>query len=171
MDAIVYSSNTGFTEQYAKLLSQKTGLPAYPLKEAQEKLAAGSHILYMGWLMAGTVNGYKSAAKRFDVRAICGVGMGATGSQVADVRKANKLDDSMPVFTLQGGFDLKKLHGVYKLMMTVMKNTAGKSLAKKENKTPEEETMLGLMMNGGSCVSEANLSDVLSWVDSQKSAQ
>lgn len=34
-NAIVYTSNTGFTEQYARLLGEKTGLPVYPLSEAE----------------------------------------------------------------------------------------------------------------------------------------
>ena len=31
MNAIVYTSNTGYTAQYARLLSKQTGLPAHPL--------------------------------------------------------------------------------------------------------------------------------------------
>ena len=33
-NAIVYTSNTGYTQQYAKLLGEKTGLPVYSLDEA-----------------------------------------------------------------------------------------------------------------------------------------
>ena len=69
----------------------------------------------------------------------------------------------MPVFVLQGGFDRKRLHGIYKLMMTVMKNTVGKSLARKPDRTPDEDTMLDLLENGGSRVSPENLSSVLDW--------
>ena len=65
---------------------------------------------------------------------------------------------------LQGGVDLSRLRGVYKLMMTVMKKTAGKGLAEKENRTPEEDAMLDLLTNGGSRVSEENLAAVLEWL-------
>ena len=34
MNAIIYTANTCSTEYYAKLLAQKTGLPAYCLAEA-----------------------------------------------------------------------------------------------------------------------------------------
>ena len=37
-NAIVYTSNTGYTAQYAKLLGKKTGLPLYSLAEAGAKL-------------------------------------------------------------------------------------------------------------------------------------
>lgn len=159
---ILYTSNTGFTAQYAALLSEQTGLPCFSLKAAGH-IQPGTPILYLGWLMAGNVQGYKEAAKKYTICAVCGVGMGATGSQIADVRKANTLPDEMPVFVLQGGFDRKRLHGIYKLMMTVMKNTVGKSLARKPDRTLDEDTMLDLLENGGSRVSPENLSSVLDW--------
>lgn len=159
---ILYTSNTGFTAQYAALLSEQTGLPCFSLKAAGH-IQPGTPILYLGWLMAGNVQGYKEAAKKYTICAVCGVGMGATGSQIADVRKTNALPDEMPVFVLQGGFDRKRLHGIYKLMMTVMKITVGKSLARKPDRTPDEDTMLDLLENGGSRVSPENLSSVLDW--------
>ncbi len=164
-NAIVYTSNTGYTAEYARLLGAKTGLPVYTLPEAGDHLAEGSAILYLGWLMAGKVQGYQKAAKRYRVLAVCGVGMGATGSQMQDLRKANRLPDSMPVFTLQGGFDITRLHGVYKLMMTTMVKTAGKGLANKADRTPDEDAMLDLMLHGGSRVSEEHLTDVLDWYE------
>lgn len=166
ISAIVYTSNTGYTRQYALLLGEKTGLPVYSLQEAGQKAAFGSSILYLGWLMAGKVQGYSQAARRFSVAAVCGVGMGATGSQLEDLRQANALPKELPVFTLQGGFDLKRLRGIYKLMMTVMAKTAGRGLADKPNRTPEEDAMLELLQNGGSRVSEENLHAVLRWYES-----
>lgn len=161
--AIVYTSNTGYTTQYARLLGEKTGLPVYELAEAKNRLPAGSPILYLGWLMAGKVQGYGKAAKQYAVAAVCGVGMGATGSQLQDVRKTNVIPDSIPVFTLQGGFDMRRLKGMYKFMMTVMAKTVGKNLSRKANRTPDENDMLELLTNGGSRVSTDSLADVLRW--------
>lgn len=162
-EAIVYTSNTGTTAQYAQLLGQATGLPVYALAQAGKALAPGSRILYLGWLMAGQVKGYKKAAKRYTVCAVCGVGMGTTGSQLEDVRRTNAVPAQTPVFTLQGGYDRARLHGVYKLMMTIMEKAAGKGLSEKENRTPEEDAMLELMLHGGSRVSEENLEAVWEW--------
>ena len=165
-EAIVYTSNTGYTAEYAKILGEITGLPVYALNEIQEK---DIPIIYLGWLMAGSVKGYKKAAKRFKICAVCGVGMGATGSQIKDIKKANNLPNDMPVFSLQGGFDINKLKGIYKFMMNTMKATVGKSLANKQDRTADEDVMLDLMLNGGSYVSEENLKDVLDWYEkSQK---
>lgn len=165
--AIVYTSNTGYTGQYAALLGQQTGLPVYPLSGPGEGPAAGSPVLYLGWLMAGTVQGYAKAAKRYRVQAVCAVGMGATGSQLEDVRKTNKLPPELPLFTLQGGFDLQKLRGVYRLMMVVMAKTAGKALAGKQDRTPDEDAMLELLTHGGSRVCAENLAAVLAWYQSE----
>ena len=125
--AIVYTSNTGYTREYALMLGEKTNLPVYSLQESSGKIARGSSVVYLGWLMAGKVQGYSDAAKQYSVEAVCGVGMGSTGSQMEDVRKNNNIPDSTPVFTLQGGFDMNKLRGVYKMMMQVMKKTVGKN--------------------------------------------
>ena len=164
-NSIVYTSNTGYTAEYARLLGERTGLPVYSLAEAEQKLAAGNPVIYLGWLMAGKVQGYKKAAKRYKVQAVCGVGMGGNGSQLQEVRKANAISEKTPLFTLQGGFDINKLSGVYKLMMTIMVKTAGKGLAEKQDRTPEEDVMLDMLTRGGSRVSAENLADVLAWVD------
>ena len=162
-DAIVYTSNTGYTRQYAALLGEKTGLPVYSLEDAREKLIQGKHILYLGWLMAGKVKGYSDAAKRYRIDAVCGVGMGASGSQIQDVRKTNGFPAELPIFTLQGGFDIHRLRGVYKLMMTVMVKTVGKGLAEKKDRTSDEDAMLEMMLHGGNYVREENLKAVLEW--------
>ena len=163
MNAIVYTSNTGFTAQYAGLLGGKLNLPAYSLDMAKRELAAGAEIIYLGWLMAGQVKGYKQAAKPYKIAAVCGVGMGAGGSQIKEVRKGNAIPENIPLFTLQGGFELNKLHGIYKFMMNTMKRTVGKKLAAKPDKTADEQDMLDLLLHGGSRVSEENLRPVLEW--------
>ena len=58
---------------------------------------------------------------------------------------------------------MSKLKGIYKLMMLVMAKTVGKSLANKTDITAEEDQMLYLLTQGGSCVSEENLQPVLDW--------
>ena len=159
---IVYTSNTVYTEKYAKLLGEQLGLPAFSAEQA-DSLPEGTEILYLGWLMAGVVKGYKKAAQRFSVAAVCGVGMGPAGSQDSDVRKNNAIPQEVPVFTLQGGFDRTKLHGIYRFMMGVMIKVMGSSLRKKENRTPEEDAMLEMVTNGGDFVDVRQLDGVIAW--------
>ena len=144
MDAIIYTTNTGSTGQYAKLLAQETGLPAYSLAEAKKRVFAGAEVVYLGWIMAGSVKGCAGAAKRYQVCAVCGVGMGQTGTQTDSVRKKSEIPANIPLFTLQGNFNVKKLHGIYRFMMEIMVKTVSKSLATKKDRTPEENDMLDL---------------------------
>ena len=130
MDVIIYTTNTGSTEQYAKLLAQKTGLPACSLVEAKKRDFAGT--------------------------------------QTESVRKKSAIPGNIPLFTLQGNFDVKKLHGIYRLMMEIMVKTAGKSLAKKKDRTLEEKAMLDIMQCGGERVKAENLSAVLDWYSTQQ---
>ena len=167
MNAIVYTTNTGSTKRYAELLARETGLLAYSMAEAERSVPTGAEIIYLGWIMAGSVKGY-AAAKRWSVRAVCAVGMGRTGTQTDNVRKKSAIPASIPVFTLQGNFDVKKLRGVYRLMMELMVKTAGKSLATKPDRTPEEDDMLDMMLHGGQRVGIENLRAVLDWYGAQK---
>ena len=163
--AIVYTTNTGNTERYAKMLGHQIGLPVYALEDAKKSLEKGTGIIYLGWIMASGIKGYKDAEKYFCIRMVCAVGIGATGTQLQEVRNKNQIPASTEFFTLQGGFDMEKLRGVNKLMMSMMVKTAGKALAEKADRTPEEDDMLELMMHGGSRVSMENLSEPVRWYE------
>ena len=168
MDAIIYTTNTGSTERYAKLLAQETGLPAYSLADAKDAVPEGTEVIYLGWISAGAVKGYAKVAKRYHIRAVCAVGMGQTGTQTDSVRKKLAVPLSIPLFTLQGNFDVKKRHGIYRPVMEIMVKTAGKSLAAKKDRTPEEDDMLDMMLHGGERVKQENLSAVLDWYHAQQ---
>ena len=160
--AIVYTSNTGFTARYAKLLGEKNTLPVHSLDEAKATLAKDTPVLYLGWLMAGTVRGYKKAAKRYKICAVCGVGLCDTGSLLAEIRRSEKIPAATPLFTLQGGIDHEKLSGIYKRMI----DTLILFMRKKKNKTEDDKRMLYLLETTGDYVSEEHLSDAYRWYDS-----
>lgn len=168
MDAIVYTSNTGFTEQYAKLLSKLINLPAYTIAEAKTKLSQNAEIIYIGWLMAGNIKGYKKAIKHFSIKAVAGVGMApmSDNKQLDDIINKHGLNKDSS-FYLQGGYDGSKLHGIYKLMMKTMEKIVGKSLEKKADRTAEEESMLNILKHGGNFVTEDNLKGIIDWYNKQ----
>lgn len=157
--AIVYTSNTGHTRQYAAALGEKTGLPVYCLAEAVSKLPGGGDILYLGWIHASHVKGFSKAAKHFSVCAVCGVGLCDTGTLTDEVRKATAIPADIPVFTLQGGIDREKLKGMNKLMISMLT----KGLASQKQPTEQDRRMLQLLSKDASYVSEENLKDVLKW--------
>ena len=91
------------------------------------------------------------------------MGLSQTGTQVEQVREKTHIPNNIPLFTLQGAFHLERLHGAYKLMMQLMVKTAGKSLAAKTDRTPEEDDLLAMMTQGGDRVCSGNLQAVLDW--------
>lgn len=157
--AIVYTSNTGATARYAAILGEQTGLPVYPLNEATHTLAKGTPILYLGWLMASRVSGYAKAAKRYAVQATVGVGLCDSGTAIAETRRANRIPDTVPVFTAQGGLVREKLQTPYRVAI----NMLTRGMAAKKDRTADEERMLALLQQGGDLVNTDNLSPVLAW--------
>lgn len=168
INAIVFTSNSGYTKKYAELLGEKTSLPVYSAKDAKKNLKTGEEIIYLGWLMASGIKGYKAAAKKYRIAAVCGVGMGSGDGQSNDIKKANSLPESLPLFVLQGGFNIDKLHGIYKFMMKTVRKFALKGLSEKADKTAEDLDMLDLMQNGGDRVKPENLTALISWYEKQE---
>lgn len=149
------------------MLAQKTGLPVYELKEAKKALATGVDIIYLGWIRAGALIGYKKAVKSWHVKAVCAVGMRVPSSnQLPDIIKKNHLE-SAQAFYLQGGFDRKKHHGIYKFIVIMMTKRGIPALEKKVDKTDNDLTALDMLKNGGDCVREGNLDPVLAWLNSK----
>lgn len=157
--AIVYTSNTGSTARYAAMLGEQLKLPVYELKDATRKLDKGTSVLYLGWLMAGRVSGYATAAKRFAVQGVFGVGLCDSGTALEQTRRTNHIPDAIPVFTIQGGLVREKLQKPYRIAIDIL--TRG--MAAKKNRTADEERMLSLLQQGGDLVKFENLSPILTW--------
>ena len=100
IQAIVYTSNTGSTEQYARLLGQETGLPVCALTEAKKALNSGAQILYLGWVMAGSIQGYADAARLYRIPMICAVGMEPAGKE-QELREKNGIPQDAALYALQ----------------------------------------------------------------------
>lgn len=160
---IVYTTNTGSTAQYAKMLGELVQLPVFSLSDAGNSLENQAEIIYLGWVMASQIKGYAKAAKRFRVKAVGAVGMAATGSSGQVVREKNQVPAEIPVFILQGNFQVEKLHGLYRLMMEIMIRSVSKTLGSKENRTAEEDDMLDMMLHGGNRVTAQNLRAFEDW--------
>ena len=157
--AIVYTSNTGHTRQYALLLGEQIGLPLFSLDEAKSQLSGGSPVIYLGWLHASHVKGYSKAAKRFALCAVCGVGLCDTGTLTDQVRKATSIPEGIPLFTLQGGIDRSRLKGMDKLMISMLT----KGLASQKHRSAQDERMLELLSKDENYVSPENLAGLLQW--------
>ena len=97
MEAVVYTSNTGSTEHYAKLLGHELRVSVYSTEEAGNKLPTGTEIIYLGWIMAGKIQRFGLARKKYKICAVCAVGMGQTGTQRKEIREKNNIPGKIPV--------------------------------------------------------------------------
>lgn len=164
--AIIYTSNSGFTKEYAELLSKEVNIPVYELKKIKNEVAKNEEILYMGWIMGGMVIGLNKALKKYNIKAVCCVGMSKPNEkQNEDIIKQNNLNKDT-FFYLQGGFDMEKLSGIYKFMMKSIKSNVEKSLQEKENKTEEDLQTLEMMRGRVDCVSKENLENIINFIKS-----
>lgn len=158
---IVYTSKTGTTEWYGKKLGEELNLPVFSLQEAKTKVNKGNTIIYLGCIRADNISGLDEAKSLFFPSIIIAVGMTKCGGRIEEVRKANNIDPSIPLFTLQGGYIPSRLHGIEKLILSLIVKSQRKSLEKKDNRTDEEEDMLLLLKNGGSRTNKENLDEVI----------
>lgn len=160
IDAIVYTSNTGFTARYAALLGDRTGRPVYSLKDALRELNPGGRIVYLGWLCAGSVKGMKKARKHFSIAAVCAVGMAMKDSDYLEKISQQAGVKTVPLFYLRGGYRPEKLTGIYKPMMAAMT----KAVTRNPPRSAEEKEMQEAFRRGGDWVSGDYLAPVLEWM-------
>lgn len=168
IDAVVYTSSTGFTAKYAAMLAKNLSVEALSLETAKKRLASGAAVVYLGWLKAGTIQKLKVARRAFSVKAVCGVGMAPPSANERE-RLARQNGLSLDgFFLLQGGFDMQKLSGANKFMMTFMSKALRPNLEKKiaaGTASDMEKEMLEMVTSGKDCTSEKALSDVESYIN------
>ena len=163
--AIVYQSNAGHTKQYAELLSKRTDAVALPLSQAIRVLPIGSRVVFMGWIRAGQVCGYRKAVANFDVIAVVGVGMAPAGTQIDQVRQATRISSVTPLFTLCGGLEPELLSGPYRLMISMAAKGITDDLAKKESLTEEEQQTKAMFEDLGSKVDPQSVEEIVCWME------
>ena len=163
VNAIVYTSATGFTRRYAQFLAQTTGLPAYVLSDPAGP-PAGTKVLYLGWLRAGAVRGLKGARSRWTPAAVCAVGMAPPeGVDAEGLARRNGLEGA-PLFYLRGGYAPERVKGLSRAMMAVMTRSVRQSAAKGD---PQAEAMLPVLLHGADWVDRENLRPVLDWLGTE----
>ncbi len=162
---VVYASNTGFTEQYARILMRKLDVPAYKVDEIPE-VHHGHDAVYLGWIMAGSIVGYKKAAKLCNIVCAVGVGMNPESPKMPEKLRAKmQIPEDIPVFYLQGGYDESKLRGGYKLAMKAITAGIRKKMEGAHSAEELKEDPTYKMVTGGySVVSEERLADVLAFL-------
>ncbi len=147
---IIYGSEYGTTEKYARKLSETTGISARSYKDMPD-LSGYDRVIHFGGLYAGGVKGLKNTVKAMRDGAklvIVTVGL----ADVTDKENTDNIKKSIArqvpekvladasVFHLRGGIDYSRLNFVHKTMMTMLYNKA-KNLPE-EKKGAETRAMI-----------------------------
>lgn len=162
---IIYTSNTGFTAQYAAMLGEETGYPVHTLKEGKKTLTKGTQAIYLGPLMAGHISGLDTANRHFDIRVACGVGLSLPSRQTLDTMARSNAVRNAPLFYLPGGYDPKGVKGIRRSMLNLVLSGIRQRLAAKASRTEDDYRQLTLITQGGSLVAPEHLSSLLSWLE------
>ncbi len=164
--SIIYNSATGSCKRYADELSRQLHLPAYPVGSAPTR--ADGELIYVSWIMAGGIVGWKKAKKSGAIAAVVAVGMAPPSEQTAkSIRAKAAIPSQVPVFMLQGAFHLEKLPAPMKLIMKWKIKDIARQLEAKKAKAPlnEQELALWNMVRSGSGEPASwDASPVVDWV-------
>lgn len=159
---IVYESKTGFTKRYADMLSAKTGLKIFRVKELS-RVNRDEEIIFFGWMKVGKIQGLDKLQK-YNVKAVCGSGTGRTAEPDTRTVIARNKIKNIPFFYLRGGcFPLKEIRGMDKIMLSMFL----KMLKSRKDKNEKTEESISIIENGFDGVNEENLTPVLEWLNAR----
>lgn len=147
ISAIVYHSQTGSCERYAKMLSAALHLPLFSDKSFPGR--SDGEVIFVTWALAGKAAGLKKLREKCRLAALVQVGMSPVYPGAADkVRAANGLGSDVKVFVRQGAFHMSRLPLPFRLIMKLKcKEIAGK-LAKKDRLNEAEQALYKMAVSG-----------------------
>ncbi|MGI5898214.1 MAG: flavodoxin domain-containing protein [Candidatus Dojkabacteria bacterium] len=156
--AIVYTTNTGHTLEYAKILSKRLNVPYYSVNEAKTKLNEDDEIIYLGWVCASRISGLSNVRGKYNINCVGVVGLYPYDENNIDMmKKANGLNE--PLFYLRGGLDYTKLKGIKRLVLQMV----GKVMRKGDKQ--ENKEMTEIFKNGANFISEKNLDPIIKHIN------
>ena len=150
-NVIVYKSNYGSTEVYAKWIAKKLVADVYESKEIKiDKLKEYDNIILGGGLYAGGILGSSIISKNFDTIKdkkiiVFTVGLSTTKDKeifkpIIEKNFTLEMRGSISFFHLRGGIDYKKLSLIHKAMMAMLKFMVSRK--KSEELTEDDKLML-----------------------------
>ena len=159
---VVYQSSTGFTAKYAAWIAGELSCEAKELKymKAQE-IAAYDSIIFGGWIMGGMIMGLDKIQKMDPKQLVVfAVGASSDSEELRNNLKTQNHLEQTPLFYMEGGIAFEKMSFFPKMMLKTM----GKSVAKKEVKTEEDEEMLRKFSASGDNSDIANIQPLVAFV-------
>lgn len=133
---VLYTSVTGFTQKYAHWIGEALKAEVKEAKKInQTEIERYDCIIYGGWIMGNMIMGLDKIVKMNPKKLyVFAVGSSKEDEKlIKTIKEQNKLGDT-PTYYFEGGFKFDELGFFKKLILKTIK----KSVAKKENKTPQD---------------------------------
>ncbi|MBR2589811.1 MAG: hypothetical protein IKE65_02695 [Clostridia bacterium] len=161
---IIYESDSGFTKRYAEAFAQKTGLECHSLYMARIKVKKHSDVIFFGRVMQNEIDGFKKARKKYNILALCPVGLRMpTNAVIEEIAEKNELNENLPkLFYLRGGFDPEQNQGLEKTLINLIISDLE---SKGEDLNAVDAQYLSDLQNGADYVNEENLAALLDWYE------
>lgn len=154
--AIIYQSKTGHTKEYAEGLSKELKIPSYSVSEALEKVKKQEEVIYLSWVRATSLVGYKKMNRKYQIRCVCAVGAYPKSTEyIEQLKEYNHIGQEL--FYLRGGINYEKLNKFYQKLLKIV----GRAIAM-EN--PRDKAMIQLFMVGGNFVNKKQLKPMIEYV-------
>ena len=148
---IIYKSKTGYTERYAKMLSEELNIPCYSYMDA--KVSENDDVIFLSYIYASKIMGLSKILKKYKVKVVIAVGaMPYSEDYLNTLKDANNI--KLPFFYLRGGIDYSKLNFFFRKFLPVI----GKDIAK------DDKELLNLFKNGEDFVTKDNLKEIINYL-------
>lgn len=176
---VIYNSQTGFTEKYAKWLAEKLEAKCLSVKEAKnEKLADYDRVIFGSWFCAESIsklNWFLPKIGDFlkDVnKKIAIFGCGASPIENPDLKaffqktsntieeKFSQKFDNLGIFYCPGGLNYEKMNTASKIAMKMFV----KMLDSKKNKTEKDEIMVKRLSSSYDISDKRHIEAILEFV-------
>lgn len=141
---VIYNSQTGFTQQYAQWIAEKTQAECVELKDAKKiDLSEFDNIVFGGWAMAGSITKIKWFHKKsqgLQGKKLVAFCVGASPIENPDIdeflRKTSAQEEfkNIKLFYCPGGLNYEKMSGASRTMMKMFV----KMLNSNKNKTEKD---------------------------------
>ena len=156
MTIIVYNSKTGSSKRYAEILSERTGLPCYSVKESYPE---SEDIIFFGWLRKYTVVGL-SAVNMKKLRAVCIVGLDNVDFFPKDAVIAHHRYDA-ETFYLRGWIIPEKINFMERFILRMV----SKKILKAAGEFADKD-LIDAMLHGGSFFDETFIDPIVRFMES-----
>lgn len=148
---VIYHSQTGFTERYAKWLAEATGADCFALADAKKQdLSAYETVVFGSWARAGSISKLEWFRKNIDRWAgkrlvvFCVGGSPADSPDVAAALRRGFSDaewEKVRAFYCPGGMNYEKMSAPSRLLMKAFVS----GIKAKKSKTASEQAMAELI--------------------------